>query len=74
MRLRDNVREETKEDATVYVFDEVVFDLPEGRDDSIEAITEDFAAWWIYGQEDHTPPTLEEKVDILMDAVFSEEE
>lgn len=72
VRLADNIQELEREDGTAYVYDEVVFDLPEGRDDSVSAIEAGFSDWWAYGQEDHTPPTLEEKVNILMDAIFEE--
>lgn len=71
VRLTDNVRSETvpAEDGgeqTMYVFDEVVFDLPADRTDTDEEIREDFDAWWAYGSQDEEEPmTLEERVEMI---------
>ena len=71
VRLADNVRTEQKDEQDVYIYDEVVFDLPVGRSADPADIAEDFAAWWSYGQENHEPPTDAERLDALEDAVES---
>lgn len=66
VRLTDNVRSETVDDQNVFVFDEVVFDMPADRTDTDEEIHEDFAAWWAYGSQDEEAPlTLEERVEMI---------
>lgn len=71
VRLTDHVRSETVpeeggESQIVYVFDEVVFELPMDRTDTDEEIREDFAAWWAYGSQDEEEPlTLEERVEMI---------
>lgn len=49
-------QQEDAKDRKMYRFDEVVFDLP--KDSTVEAadIETDFAAWWEYGQTDHSVP------------------
>ena len=68
--LTDNVQEIQTEDQTVYQYDEVQFDLPEDREETEETIAENFDEWWLYGQEDHTEPTLEERVSIIEDILM----
>lgn len=70
--LTDNVEEERQEEQTIYRYDELVFTLPEDRQETAESIEASFEEWWLYGCEDHSEPTLEERVslieDILMEA------
>ena len=76
VRLADNITEKTieeqEEKQTVYEYDEVSFALPDGRVETVESITENFEDWWLYGCEDHTPPTLEERVSVLEDIIMEE--
>lgn len=74
VRLADNITEKTVEKGkqTVYEYDEVGFVLPDGRVETVESITESFEDWWLYGCEDHTPPTLEERVSVLEDIIMEE--
>lgn len=66
VRLADNIRQEQREDCSVYVYDEVVFELPADRTDTDEEIREDFDAWWAYGsQDEEAPMTLEERVEMI---------
>lgn len=70
IRLADNIQEKREEGGTIWEYDEVVFDLPEERgDESVESIQEDFAAWWIYGQQDLSPITVEERLDALEEMI-----
>ena len=68
VRLADNVRTEQKDEQDAYIYDEVVFDLPEGRSADPHAIADSFADWWLYGTEEHAVPTLEERVGVLEDS------
>lgn len=71
--LSKDVREAETEEGVIVEYSEAVFELPEGRSDDPEDIEAVFAAWWDYAAEDHIPPTLEEKVDLLFDVMFGEE-
>ena len=74
VRLIDNIEESTvtEDDIsyTKYTFDEVVFDLPDDRTETIESITEDFNNWWLYGSVEHEEPTLETRVQNLEELLF----
>lgn len=72
MRLADHIVEEERAlddggSQTVYVYDEVVFELPYDRENETEASIEaQFESWWAYGSaEPEEEPTLEERVGIL---------
>ena len=71
VRLADNITEGTdNEGGTAYQYDEVTFDLPQGRTDSAAQIEADFAAWWAYGSQDQAVPSLAERVAALEDAML----
>lgn len=64
--LADNIkRVEDSEDGVGFVYDEVVFFMPEDRTDTLAEIEANFAAWWEYGQVDIKEPTLEDRVSDL---------
>ena len=67
VKLADNIQRVVDEDegslTIKYVYDEVTFDLPEDRKgETVESIEENFSDWWFYGSEDHSDPTIEERV------------
>lgn len=68
--LTDNVHEVELDGQTTYEYDEAMFNLPEDREETVASITESFAGWWLYGQEEHTEPTLEERVSLLEDILM----
>ena len=72
VRLADHVKEDITEDGQVmYTYDEVVFTLPEDRDDTIEEITAHFDDWWTYGLSDQDEPvTLEARVADLENIIL----
>ena len=75
VRLADNIREETREDEhgaqTVFIYDEAVFTLEEGRRETEADILENFAAWWAYaGEPQEEAPTVEERLTIIEDALM----
>lgn len=66
VRMAGNIQEVEKEDQTVFVYDEVVFDLEAGRNETAADILEEFEAWWEYGSQDPEPlPSLEERVTLI---------
>lgn len=68
--LTKNSHEETDEEGNVkYTYEEVSFLLPEGREETAETIEGSFERWWNYGSENHTAPTLEERVDVIEEAL-----
>lgn len=72
VRLSGEVDEvETEEGGTGYVYDEVVFELPEDRDDTVESITQNFDAWWEFGQQESEEITLEQRVSDLEEALMA---
>ena len=72
VRLAGNIREETSEDGTVFVYDEVTFDLEAGRTETAADIAAEFEDWWAYGSQEEEPlPTLEERVAMLEDYIIS---
>lgn len=71
VRLADNIETVESEEGTAIQYDEVVFDLPEDRDDSVESITANFEAWWDFGQQETEEITLEQRVSDLEEALLS---
>lgn len=72
VRLADNISAITDEDgAEAWAYDEAVFRLPEGRDDTTAQIQADFAAWWAYASEEDRTPTLEQRVADIEDALLA---
>lgn len=66
--MADNVTPFSPEDdpQTFYRYDEVVFYLPEDRDETVESIEENFADWWVYGSTDvEGEVTLEDRISAL---------
>lgn len=70
--LTDNVEEVQQEEQTVYEYDELVFVLPDDRQETAASIEASFDDWWLYGCEDHSEPTLEERVSILEEIIMEE--
>jgi len=48
-----------------FVYDEVVFFMPEDRHDTLAEIEANFADWWAYGEVDPEPISLEQRVSDL---------
>lgn len=77
VRMTQNVREETERtegqegettEQTVFVYDEVFFQMDPEREEMEEEIAADFDDWWEYGsQEEEAEPTLEERVAAIED-------
>ncbi len=70
VRLADNVQEEVREDEhgeqTVFVYDEVLFELDADRTETAQDIEDHFSEWWIFGSEpEETLPTVEERLDAI---------
>lgn len=73
--LTRGVREVETDEGAIYEYSEAVFDLPDDRSaETEESIGQAFSSWWAYAEEDHTPLTQDEKIELLFDAVFGEEE
>lgn len=70
IRLADNVTQRTEEESTVYEYDEVVFNLPDDRDETVKSIEDSFAAWWEFGQQPVEEITLEQRVSDLEDLLL----
>lgn len=43
--------------------------MPDDRQAIIEEIERDKEAWWEYAAEEHTQPTLDERLTVLEDAI-----
>lgn len=72
VRLAGNIREEEEDGQTVYTYDEVTFDLEEGRTETASDIEEEFDDWWAFGSQPEEPlPTLEERVAAIEDYIVS---
>ena len=64
--LADNIKQvEDPEEGVGFVYDEVIFFMPDDRSDTLAEIETNFAAWWEYGQTELTDPTLEDRVSDL---------
>ena len=70
VRLADNVRAVEIEEGTQYVYDEVVFQVPEDRHVTTESVAQSFDAWWEYGQQEQEIITLEQRVSDLEDIII----
>ena len=72
VRICGNVREREEDGQSVFVYDEVVFELEAGRAETAADIEADLEAWWAFGsQEDEPMPTLEERVAAIEDYIIS---
>lgn len=72
VRMAGNIREETEEGQTLYVYDEALFELEAEREETAEDIEADFEGWWEYGTQEEEPmPTLEQRVAMLEDYIIS---
>lgn len=71
--LSDNITDYTDEDGNkFYKYDEVRFQLPYDRQETLESISENFEDWWIYGSDDsYEDMSLEERVTTLEELVIS---
>lgn len=70
VRLADHVQEIVTEDGKTYEYDEVVFDLPDDREETVESIQASFAAWWEFGQQEEEEATVESRLAALEDVVM----
>lgn len=69
----EGIGEETGEQ-TMFVYDEVEFDLEAEREETAADIEADFDGWWEYGsQEDESMPTLEERISAIEDYLLGVE-
>ena len=66
VRLADHIRGEDRDGQTVYTYDEVVFTLDAGREETEADIQSDFSTWWEYGSQPEEPmPTIEERLELV---------
>lgn len=68
--LSKDVEEITTEEGVSYEYKAAEFYLPEGRDDSVQEIEANMAAWWAYASVEHPEPTVEERLEALEDIVY----
>lgn len=69
--LCDNIRQETREEQPVYIYDEAVFLLDADRKETAADIEANFSAWWAYGIEPEEPaPTMEERVSLIEETLL----
>lgn len=66
VRLADHVVEGEHDGQAVYTYDEVVFTLDAGREETKADIQGDFTTWWEYGSQPEEPmPTIEERLELV---------
>ena len=70
VRLADHIHEETTEEGTSFVYDEVVFEMPSDRHATAESIAEAFEGWWEYGRQEQETITLEQRVSDLEEIIL----
>lgn len=71
VRLADNITSTEGEDGVAYAWNEVEFDAPDDRTLTAESVEAEFSAWWSYGTQDFTEPTIEQRVSDLEDALLA---
>lgn len=54
-----------------FVYDEVIFFMPDDRHETIPEIETNFDAWWEFGKEDQRDPTIEERLADLEELILS---
>lgn len=69
--LSDHIEQVEDPEDTGFVYDEVVFFMPDDRSDTLAEIEANFDAWWEYGKEDFKEPTLEERISDLETLVLT---
>ena len=71
VRMANNIREEERDEQTVFVYDEALFELGADRTETAEDIEEDFNDWWEFGIQPEEPlPTLEERIAAIEDILI----
>lgn len=68
VRIAGEVTEIQEKGQTLYQYDEVVFELEPGREETVADIEANLNDWWEYGcLEEEPAPTLEERVAMIED-------
>lgn len=69
--LRQNIEAVASDDGTCYRYDEARFMAASADAPSKEQIEADFEAWWDYATDGGKPPTAEERIERLEEAVVN---
>lgn len=67
--ISKDILEIQDEEGTRYQYDEAVFFAPDDRVLTKAEVEKRIDDWWMYASEEHNPPTLAERVEILEDVV-----
>ena len=69
--LADNIKTVEDPEYNGFIYDEVIFELPPTRQETVESITANFADWWMFGSQPEEKITLEDRVSIIEDVLLS---
>lgn len=69
--LADHIEQAEDPEDNGFVYDEVIFFMPDDRHETIPEIEANFDAWWEFGKEDQKDPTIEERLADLEELVLS---
>ena len=59
------------EEGNGFVYDEVVFFMPDDRHDTLAEVEANFADWWAYGEVEPEPISLEDRVSDLEELILA---
>ena len=59
------------EEGNGFVYDEVVFFMPDDRHDTLAEVEVNFADWWAYGEVEPEPISLEDRVSDLEELILA---
>lgn len=60
--LANNIKMVEDPEDNGFVYDEVIFFMPDDRHETIPEIEANFNDWWEYGKSNYKEPTLEERI------------
>lgn len=69
--LADHIEQAEDPEDNGFVYDEVIFFMPDDRHETIPEIEANFDAWWEFGKEEQKDPTIEERLADLEELVLS---
>ena len=69
--LANNIKMVEDPEDNGFVYNEVIFFMPDDRHETITEIEANFDAWWEFGKEDQKDPTIEERLTDLEELVLS---
>ena len=67
--ISKDISEIEGEDGILYQYNVAEFNMPDGETATVKSIEDNIEDWIKYAEEDHTDPTIEDRISILEDVI-----